>query len=158
MDSLSNWATSFCVVSVICAFASFLVPSGSVKKTVSVVMSLFMLSVVVVPFTGFDLSDFTELLESDFGFSEEIDEYSDDLYEYLLDNGKRITRESIAAELDAICNDKYDIRIIMEINDDGNPELTDIIITVSKNDSVKTLIIKSKIGSLTGVVPEVKTG
>ena len=130
MDSLANWATTFCVVSVICAFASFLIPGGSVKKTVNVVMSLFMLSVVAVPFAGFDFSDIAGLFDSEFNGIYEIDGYTEELTEYITENGKRVTKEIIDAELAAICDEKYDTKIRMEINDDGNPELTDIIITV----------------------------
>ena len=157
MESLANWAVSFCVVSVLCAFAAFLVPNGSVKKTANVVMTLFMLSVMVIPFSGFDFSDISDLFESSAENREEMDEYTDQLNDYLVEHGKRVTKENIAAELDGICADAYSVEVNMEINADGNPELKQIVVTVSTNDLSKTIIIKSKIGSLTGVVPEVKT-
>lgn len=158
MDSLKNWAAAFCVISVVCAFASFLVPKGSVKKAVNIVMTLFMLSVVIMPINHFSLSELTALFDARADAQEEFDDYAEELNDYLIESGKQVIKDHIAAELQGICNDAYSVYVDMEIRDDGNPFLTRIVITVSQNDAAKTIIIKSKIGSLTGVVPEVEIG
>ena len=156
IDSLADWAAAFCTVSVICAFGTFLIPNGTVKKTANIVMTLFMLSVAVIPFSEYDLSDISEILDVSSDITEDMNEYTMRLNEYLLENGKLVTKENIESLLDEICDDEFSVEIEMEINKDGNPELKNTVITVSKSDSSKIIIIKSKVASLTGEAPEVK--
>ena len=57
MDAIKEWAIMLCTVSVGSAFVVFLIPDGNLKKSANIVITLFLLSIVILPVFGKDSFD-----------------------------------------------------------------------------------------------------
>lgn len=52
MESLKSWAISICVFSIVLLFYRMLFPNGNLKKTGEIVISIFLLFMMIQPFTN----------------------------------------------------------------------------------------------------------
>lgn len=155
LETLRTWAYMLCCASVLGGFAVFLVPEGGMKKSVNIVLSLVMLSIIVYPVTGDKVFSLDLPNEPD---DEKIiaEEYSDELNEYIITSGESVIKDEIELCLDEICAYDYEAQIDMSI-ENGEARLESVKIIISSGDASSIVLIKKKIGSLTGVVPEVET-
>lgn len=153
MEKVRIWASVMCLSSVIGAFVIFLVPEGSVKKSVRIAVSVFLLLSLTVPLADADIFSSIEIpaLER----SDSLEEYSFTVDAYILNSGKQVVEQSIADCLDRICTQAYTTEIELHVNKQGAIELDAVQITLSGEDAEKKDAIKSEIGSLTGILPEV---
>lgn len=154
MDGIKEWAIMLCSVSVGSAFVFFLIPDGNLKKTANVVITLFLLSVVILPVFGEDSFD---IEIPDFFIDDFPDEsdYLQDFSEFIMARSENVAKQQIADVLSEICSDKYSINVNINPDADGNAVLSDIQITILASDSASVSVIKYEVGKLTGIVPKV---
>lgn len=152
MDAIKEWAMMLCVVSVGCAFVTFLLPDGNLKKTANVVINLFLLSVVILPVFDKDTLSFPDLYVDDFPDEED---YIQDFNDYYILSGELVVRQQIKDCLTEICTDNFSVNVIVNNDTDGNFVVSEILISLKSSDSGKVEIVKSKVGKLTGIIPEV---
>lgn len=153
MDTIRNWAAMFCAASLVGAFIVFLLPEGNMKKPVQIVLSFLMLFVAVWPLSkDIDLS-FPELPEEEVA---EAEDCSSHLYDVLSRNGQEMIENAVSELLGEICAEPYSVQVTMKQDSDGNIILERIRIRIDREDSVRKSLIQKKVGSLTGVVPEVE--
>lgn len=150
MEQIREWATMLCTASVASGIMVFLIPEGKLKKTACIVTSLFILLVFMSIFSDFSLGEF----DADVNFSVETEKYSLEFDDYLIKNSKETAEELIKNELFTICDGQFSIETCWHVSDNAVC-MDSVIIGISKSDSSKISIIKSKIGALTGTVPEV---
>ena len=154
MDSIKEWAIMICTVSVGSAFVSFLIPDGNMKKSANIVISLFLLSVIILPVFGENLYNL-DIPEIPIDSFPEEDDYLQDFNDFYVGGGELIVRQQIEDMLYDICSEKITTNISFDVDDYGNIRLSEIHIFILSADSGKVNIIKNKVGSLTGIVPEV---
>lgn len=154
MDGIREWAIMLCAVSVGSAFVVFLIPDGSLKKTANIVISLFMLSVVILPVFGEDSFDIDVPNFSIDEFPDESD-YLQDYNEFFMTTSENVVKKQIDDILSEICSDKFTVYVDLKTDADGNAILSDIHITILPYDSTVVSVIKYEVGKLTGIVPKV---
>lgn len=154
MDSIKEWAVMLCTVSVVSAFITFLIPDGNIKKSANIVVSLFLLSIVILPVFGKNLYDLEmpEIKIDSFPYE---DDYLQDFNDFYVTNGELVVRQQIEDILADICSGNFSINVSFDVDKYGNIHLSEIHIFILSTDVGKVTIIKNKIGNLTGVVPEV---
>lgn len=154
MNTIREWALMLCSAFVGSAFIVFLIPEGNVKKTANLVVTLFLLSVVVIPVYGRDSFDVNipEFSVDDFP---ENDDYMDNYDNFMLSSGENIIKQQISDLLSNICYDDFDVKVIMTRASDDSILLSDINIFVSESDYAAVNIIRSEVGKLTGLTPQV---
>ena len=136
------------------AFIVFLIPDGSVKKTANVVVTFFLMAVVVLPIYSSDSfdTDIPEIAVDEFPGNED---YIDNYNSFYLSSGENIIKDQISDLLTDICNDDFDVKVIMSRNSDNSIQLSEINIIISEYDYASVNIISSEIGKLTGLTPQV---
>lgn len=154
MDGIKEWAIMLCTVSVGSAFVVFLIPDGNLKKTANVVITLFLLSVVILPIFGNDSFDIDVPEISIDDFPDEYD-YLQDFSEFFISHSENVARQQITDILSEICSDKFNIHVNVNADADGNAVLSDIHITILPSDSASVGVIKYEVGRITGIVPKV---
>ena len=154
MDSIKEWAIMLCTVAVGSAFIVFLVPDGNLKKSANIVITLFLLSIVILPVFGEDRFDVSVPDLSIEDFPDEND-YSQKINNFFITSTEFVVQQQIEGILTELCSDNFSVNPTVYTDTNGNIVLSDIHIFVQTTDSGKVNIIKSKIGSLTGIVPEV---
>lgn len=154
MGVIKEWAIMLCSVSVGCAFIVLLIPEGNLKKSANIVITLFMLSVVILPVFGEDGFDVTipELSIDDFP---DENDYMKDFNDFFITSGEFVVRQQIEDMLADICSENFSVNVTVYTDTNGDIALSDIHIFVQTSDSGKVSIIKNKVGKLAGVVPEV---
>lgn len=143
----------FCAASLVGAFIVFLLPEGSMKKPVQIVLSFQLLIVAVWPLSehlDFSFSEFTEEIPL------EAEDYSVHLYGELSRSGQKLIENEVTEILKEICAKSYTVHAEMKEDGDGNIALSKITITIDAEDFVRESLIQKKVGELTGVVPEVE--
>lgn len=126
------------------------------KKAMHFVLSLFMLAVAVYPIAGEKiLSGITAgihngIEESDSSVFKEKSE------EYLLNSAENMVTEQVNGILSELCQYEYHTEITVSLTDSGEVQLNHISVVIEKGDSSAIVLIKTRIGSLTGLVPEVQ--
>lgn len=157
MNGIREWAIMLCSVSVGSAFVAFLIPDGNMKKSVNFVMSLFLLSIVIIPVCG------KEAIDMDFpdiavdSFPDE-DDYKLEYDQFFIQSGENVVENQISEILENICKKDFNVKSSLQYNSEGNLVLSDILITVSEDDSHIIETIKSKVKNLTGLIPQVVIG
>lgn len=153
MDKIKEWAIMLCVVSVGCSFLVFLLPDGNLKKTADIVINLFLLSVVIIPFFGDNGFSFPDISISDLPDEED---YMNDFNEYYVASGELTVRQQMNEILNEICTKEFSVDVLICNDDDGNFIISEIQIHVDTSDFSKVDLIKNKVGQHTGIIPEVK--
>lgn len=154
MDSIKEWAVMICSLSVGSAFVSFLIPEGSVKKSVNIVISLFFLTMVILPVFGKNTFNL-KIPEISADNISDKEDYLQSFNDFYIDNGELVIRQQIEDILKDVCSDNIRLNISLDVDKNGNILLSGIQIYILNTYSGKIDIIKNKVGSLTGVVPEV---
>jgi len=154
MDAIKEWAIMLCTVSVGSAFIFFLIPDGNLRKSANIVITLFLLSIVILPVFGDDAFDIAIPDISLDDFPDEND-YVQDFNNFFITNSKFIVQQQTEDVLSEICSDTFSVNIEVNTDTNSNIVLSDIHIFVQTSDSNKVNIIKNKVGRLTGIVPEV---
>ncbi|MCD7774629.1 MAG: stage III sporulation protein AF [Clostridiales bacterium] len=155
MEVLRKWGIMLCTASVASAVICFIVPKGKMERAVKTVLSLFMLTVIVWPLSYLDGGN---IFDIDTSFEiEEYDEekYYDEIKEYAVRVGEENVKNSLDEILKELCSYAYSIEVQMYINDEDNPELSEISIELSSEDSALQGIIREKVSSETGIIPEI---
>ena len=154
MEGIKTFTKIICSASVCSAFIVFLIPEGNMKKTVNFAVSLFLMSVMVMPVFGKDTFNFEIPDISAYEFSDN----SAFLYEYndfITENSKKVIEREVCSVLEDICKDSFLAEVVMDNKENHEIVLEKIIIIIGKNDIGNTAIIKNKIFNLTGLIPEV---
>ena len=154
MDSIKEWAVMICAVSVGSAFVSFLIPDGNMKKSANVVISLFLLSMVILPVFGKN-SYSLKIPEISIDSFPEEDDYLQDFNDFYVANSELVIRQQIEDMLSGVSSENIRINVSSYIDEYGDIRLSGIHIFIPSADSGKENIIKNKVGSLTGIIPEV---
>lgn len=150
MDKIQDWAVLLCISSVISGMLVFLVPDGKLRKTANIVISVFLLTACVSLF-----SDKTLLgIDFDTDLSVNAEIYTENINEYLIEQSKKTTEDLIADELKSICSYPYAVDTQWNATN-NNISLIGVTVAVSSADVSRISGIKTKIGALTGIVPEV---
>ncbi len=153
MTEIKSWALMLCISLIISSVSLFIAPEGSLKKFLGYIISVFILTVVLLPLTKMDFSRLTDFDSAEFNINDE--EYSHMLSEYIYDNGEKVLQDAIKNELDKICTDKYSIETVFDKTNDNQIGIESIIITIRNSDLKNIPSIRKKVGELTGVIPEV---
>ena len=154
MTEIKTWAVVLCVSLIVSSVVLFISPEGSMKKFLSYIISVYILTVVLLPLTN---ADFSKII----GFSEEKnilpdEEYSVMLNEYIYDNSEKLLTDNIKQELDRICSEEYIVNVRMSEN--GNQiKVESIEILISGIDVRNISMIRKITGELTGIIPKVNT-
>lgn len=152
MEKVEQWCTALCIICITTGVLIHIVPDGKIKKGVNIAYSLLFLTTVVSIFNGIDSFD----IDIDIDYSENIiKSYNYDLNSYITDMANIKIEEEIGKSLDSICKNDYSVDLNW-VNIDNTYQLTEITITVTYEDMKNAELIKSTIGSLTGIIPEVK--
>ena len=154
MDAIKEWAIMLCTVSVGSAFVVFLIPDGNLKKSANIVITLFLLSIVILPVFGKDSFD-VEIPDLSIDDFPDENDYVQDFNNFFITNSKFIVQQQTEDVLSEICSDTFSVNIEVNTDTNSNIVLSDIHIFVQTSDSNKVNIIKNKVGRLTGIVPEV---
>lgn len=150
MEQIREWATILCISSVTSGILIFLIPEGRLKKTAEIVVSLFLMVSLVSIFSG--EFDFDKDKNND--FSVKTENYSVDFNDYLIEQSRSTVENLIVSELSGVCNNSFSVKTQWHVTD-NTVCMDGIEISVDEKDMSKINVIKSKIGALTGVIPEV---
>ena len=153
METIRNWAAMFCAASLVGAFIVFLLPEGSMKKPVQIVLSFLLLIVAFWPLSEKLEFTFSELKEE---IPMESEDYSAHLNADISRSGQKLIEDEISGLLKEICAKSYTVHAEMKEDGDGNIALSKITITIAAEDSVRESLIQKRVGDLTGIVPEVE--
>lgn len=148
MDSLKTSAVIVCLCCVVCSIVSLIIPTGRMKKTVSLVLGMFLLCSTIIPIKGlfdtFSKRDITSkdiiqsnentiITENDFNESD----YNKAVLKKTADNlvtiaDNLLKNEGIKAE---------NIKISLNVTDDNSIYIADIIIYITNEykDKVQTI-------------------
>lgn len=146
MNSLRSFAVITCVCSIACSVISVIAPTGRMKKTVNLILGMFLLCSMAVPVVGL-------LSTSSYDF--EIDEQSLNLeadnsgeYESLV--LRKTADNLVKATNDLLLSNDIEadnIRVGIKKTDDNSIYISSIYIYISKEYEPKSEKIKSIIGS-----------
>ncbi len=153
MTEIKSWAIILCVSLLISSVVLFIAPVGNIKKYLSYIISVFILTEVLLPLGKMDFSYITEFSADE--FFEPDEEYSVLLDEYISDSTAQVIKDNIKAELDKICTGKYSVDVVIE-NDNYELKTEKIIIYIDEFDIKSIAQIRKITGELTGIIPEVK--
>ena len=154
MDGLKEWSMTMCIVSVCSAFVVFLIPEGSMKKNVNFVVSLFLLSVMIIPVVNKG-ETVIELPDISFdNFRDEVD-YEIEYNLFLIESCENIAEEKISETLNYLCEKDFYVEVLMQDDSDGNIVFSEITVFISENETVSAEIIRNKVLYLTGITPQV---
>lgn len=150
MDWIREWAVLLCISSVTSGVIVFLIPDGKLRKTANIVISLFMLSTFVSVFSDVKLPNGINSTTA----KNELYDYSENIDDILIKESQSTAEKIIGDSLNDICNFTYTIETDWKVNN-NEVSLSEIIIKISHADYSKLSLIKTKVGSLTGVIPKV---
>ena len=154
MDGIKTLSMIICSASVCSAFVVFLIPEGNIKKMVNFAVSLFLMSVMIMPVFGKNPIDFEFPDISAYEFYDKSD-YLSEYDNFVTENSKNVVKNEVSASLEDVCKDSFSVDVVMNKNENGDFVLGKIIINLSENDIGNTAIIKNKVFNLTGMIPEV---
>lgn len=146
MNALKSCAVIVCVCSIACSIISIIAPSGRMRKTVNLILGLFLLCSMAVPIIGlFSVSSFN-FKTDDYSVNSPTTDNTE--YEKLVLTTTADNLVKAANEL-LLSNDiKADnIKIGIKKTDDKSIYISSIYIYISKDDDFKTEEIKRIIGS-----------
>lgn len=152
MELIKDWAVLLCVSSVTSGIIVFLIPDGKLRKTANIVISLFMLSVFTSIFSSFNMP----VIDNKSNIEPDIENYSSNVDDLLVAQSRKTSEEIINDCLDKICMFSYKTKTDWKINN-NEISLTHITVTISNGDYSRINLIKTKVGSLTGIIPKVIT-
>lgn len=150
MDKLEQWVITICIICIITGVLSFLIPDGKIRKSLNIAYSLLLLTSVASIFTSADKLDI-ELNYNNYT----VLSYNNNFDSYITDMADEETEKLICSELDLICIADYSVETEWE-NTDNTYELTQVRVVITQTDKDKIDDIKSAVGKLTGVIPEVQ--
>ncbi|MBR5232712.1 MAG: stage III sporulation protein AF [Clostridia bacterium] len=154
MTEIRSWAIMVCISLVISSVIMFISPEGNMNKYMGYIISVFILTVVLLPVTKMDFTFLSEWKTEEFMVVDE--EYSVMLNEYIYEESRNVIEENIKKELDNICEEDFSVDIMIETNEETKLIVKKITIKINRNDMRKISDIRKITGELTGVVPEVK--
>lgn len=150
MDNIKQWAITLCIICIASGVLRFLLPDGTVKKCAEVAFAVLLILSIISILNNDVFSDIN------IDYSEDVIlPYSNGLNTYVEDMAEDEVVNIIKNSLDTVCNTDYHIDVSWE-NYNSTYQLTTISVTVYPEDENSIDEIKSTVGSLTGVIPEVK--
>lgn len=153
MEFIKNGAVILCTVLIVSEILVLLIPDGKVKNTAQTVIALSLMLCVINIFSSDNDFSFNGNIE----IEEALPGFEDDFRSYLINSSSEVTESLAKHELEDICEGEFSVQTSWE-TDDNNVILKSVIVVVSAEDLSKISIIKSRINSIIGIVPEVKTG
>ena len=151
MDVIKEWAVMVCAVAIGSSFCVFLIPDGKMKKMAESGVILIILLLICAPLRSNILPDFEQAFAA-----EEV--YESDDSDVIVLYG-RLAEDIISAEivkiLNSVCEKSFEYEIILESTSENEIILQNIIIYIDSNDFFHRDEIESRVGNLTGIVPEV---
>ncbi len=151
MDNIKQWAVTICIICITTGVLNFLIPKGTVKKSAEISISLLLLISLISIFKSDILSEIYIDYSDDIILS-----YDNDINSYVESMAESEIEKSLKDSLDLICTNDYSIDTVWNISN-NTYQLATVVITISSADKENTEKIKSTVGSVTGVIPEVKT-
>lgn len=150
IDNIKEWSVLICISSIISALIYYILPEGKIKKTAQTIFSVFMITVAATIITDVDLFDI-DIDNSD------INLYSYELNtdEYIIKQAESKTEKIINDELKSLCTGDYCVSTSW-IMDNNRCVLDNVEIIISEADKVFIPKIRSVVGAITGIIPEVK--
>ncbi len=149
METLRQWVILLCTAAVTSGILTFIIPDGKIRKSTNIVFYLFMLTVLISIFSSDKLFDINFDIPDD-----NINLYEYDFDSFVQQNANDIVISEIEEVLYGICSEEFSVNVTWERNENVYTlQKTEITVSPADFDSIGT--IKSKVGSLTGVIPEV---
>lgn len=150
IDFFSKWAQGIIVAVILATIIEMILPKGTCKKYVKVVIGMFVLFTIISPIIQvfsngasfeeiFDLSDYEKI----------INQSEDEISQKIEDNNKRSIKDIYISNLkdnikSAIENKGYEVsNCVVQVKDDENYTIEKIKLTIykSKNENDKKIII-----------------
>lgn len=135
MESLKIWIISLCSATVISSIFKSLIENSTLKKTVNIFLSLFVLFYTIIP-----------IAKISFNTPADIDESTDNFNAYYIDGYENIIKLSIENECERLSVKMNDFQIKSSLDNDNNiviEELKVVINDSSKADELKEQIKKN---------------
>lgn len=147
MDSLKTCATIICICCVACSIVSLIIPTGRMKKTVSLVLGLFLICSAIIPIKGLVDSfnpdiEIENSLEIETKYNEE--DYQKAVLKQTADNLVKVADNLLKNEGVTASN----IKISLKVNEENSIYISRIIIYITKidkenADKIKEIIFKN---------------
>jgi len=152
MEEIRNWAFSVCTASICGAVMNIILPEGSTQKVFKSVFCVFFLCCIISPLLDANLfsEDILKSFEAEY-------KYDSGLESRLYESSAAAMEEDIKAKTNLILKEAgvnfSTISIKINILDGGGIEINEFSVTAPSEFSDE---LKNKIGSETGLIPEVK--
>ncbi|MBQ8057146.1 MAG: stage III sporulation protein AF [Ruminococcus sp.] len=146
MNTLRSCAVIACVCCIACSIISVIAPTGRMKKTVNLIMGMFLLCSMAVPVVGLFSASTYEFKVDDYNIEYKSEDSSD--YEKLVLN--QTADNLVVAANDLLIANEIEadnIKVSIKKADNNSIYISSIYIYISKEYESKTEEIKSIIGS-----------
>lgn len=153
MDEIKSWAFSVCTASICGAAMNIILPEGSTQKVFKSVFCVFFLCCVISPLLNMDFINGGDILNSFEAEYEEESGLENRLYESSAAAMEEDIKTKTASILDEAGVNFSNISIKINILEGGGIEINEFSVTAASEIPDG---LKEKIGSETGLIPEVK--
>lgn len=145
METIKMWAVGVCASAVIAAVYKILVPAGNMKKVSEVLLSLFLLAALVLPFLQAKSRELNwDFLESDFLEQTYSENSPQEIY-------RRATEEAVRSILNGMKITVCEIRTDMHTNADGNIVWNELCLSIEGLSEADRSRIRKAISEQTGI-------
>lgn len=151
IDFLSNWAQGIIVAVIIATIIEMILPNGSAKKYVKVVVGIYILFTIISPIitkisnNNFNINDILDTKE----YEEKIAKSDEDISKKIEENNNRtikdIYQSNLESDIKAKLKDKgYEVlNTYIKIRDDENYTIEFISLSLDKNEIEETNQVKN---------------
>ncbi|MDP4120046.1 MAG: stage III sporulation protein AF [Bacillota bacterium] len=154
MNGIISWASAICIASIICAISEFLIPKGSMDKTLRFVFGAFMLCAIVMPLQS-TISGIKINVDNIIPQSSECNSAKDTLKQQTIstadDNVEKLCEQSLKEN--KISFNK--ITVFMDTNADNCISIIEINIYIRESDKNQRNKVINCIQKDIGVIPKV---
>ncbi len=150
MDEIKNWGLMLVFVSAGCMIYYFLLPSGSVSKTVKSVLSVIILGVICMPVFNvlFSLSDFS----FDFSEAPEMENFD----EMIKESAEKAVENIIHETVTKYTSQEYKTEIIIDITEDDSINIKKVNIIFNKRPAHEK-DIREELKEKLNIMPDIST-
>ncbi len=156
MEGIKEWAVNLAICFIASSIVVYLIPKGKLEKPMNTLLSLFLLSVILMPFIekSFDLDDLPKRRE-DFAIDlEDKAETVRDEMNYLMEKqGKAAVEILVGEKLKSLGLNYSEIEVITDIAEDSRIIIKDIVIKAELTEPQKQQAAE-EIEKLTGIRPK----
>lgn len=156
MTAITSWATTICVVAVICSLYDMVMPEGNTSKMLDFVLGMFLIVAILIPFVDIIKSDSFNIKEIKFT-SEEF-RLSEDNTNLTITLGKSAVEKIIADCLNEMDITYKKITIAMDSSNGNSIDIIRADIYVDSKYRNQLIEIQSTVKEKTGITPDVIVG